>query len=174
LFDGNTDDARMMGIEYIASEKLYAGMPAAEKALWHPHNYEILSGQLRMPGLPDVAEKEALKGKMNSYGKTWHTWMTGMHGGNSDALPLGPPQLQWSLNRDGEDTPGMVAARDKRMDMDTAKTRQNRADLVSLAKPQGGVDAMGRSPEGKSTAGVIDNGDASTRAVPSFRNEMER
>ena len=33
-----------------------------------------------MPGLPDVEEKEALKGKMNSYGKTWHTWMTGMRG----------------------------------------------------------------------------------------------
>ena len=168
LFDGNTDDARMMGIEYIVSENIYAAMPAAEKALWHPHNYEILSGQLRMPGLPDVAEKEALKGKMNSYGKTWHTWMTGMHSGHSDALPLGPPHLQWSLNRDGEDAPGMVAARDKRMDMDTARTRQDRADLVSLAKPQGGVDAMGRSPNAKTTAGVIDNGDASTRAVPTF------
>ena len=41
--------------------------PVREKAFWHPQNYEILSGQLRMPGLSDVAEKEALKGKMNSY-----------------------------------------------------------------------------------------------------------
>ena len=85
LFDGNTAEARMMGIEYIISEKLYNTLPTDEKAYWHPHNYEILSGQLRMPGLPDVAEKEALKGKMNSYGKTWHTWMTGMHGKDADA-----------------------------------------------------------------------------------------
>ena len=78
LFDGNTADARMMGVEYIVSEKIYNTLPADEKAYWHPHNFEILSGQLRLPGLPDVAEKEALKGKMNSYGKTWHFWMTGM------------------------------------------------------------------------------------------------
>ena len=168
LFDGNTDDARMMGIEYIVAEKLYTGMTAAEKALWHPHNYEILSGQLRMPGLPDVAEKEALKGKMNSYGKTWHTWMTGTHGGYSTALPLGPPHLQWSFNREGEDVPGLVAARDRRMNMDTAKTREDRADLVSLAKPQGGVAAMAASPNAKLIPGVIDNGDSSTRAKPVF------
>jgi hypothetical protein len=31
-----------------------------------------------MPGLPDALEKEAWKDKINSYGKTWHTWMTGM------------------------------------------------------------------------------------------------
>ena len=55
LFDGNTAEARMMGVEYIISEKLYNTLPADEKAYWHPHNYEILSGQLRMPGLPDVA-----------------------------------------------------------------------------------------------------------------------
>ena len=90
LFDGNTAEARMMGVEYIISEKLYATLPADEKAYWHPHNYEILSGQLRMPGLPDIAEKEALKGKINSYGKTWHTWMTGMHGKQADPLPFGP------------------------------------------------------------------------------------
>jgi hypothetical protein len=100
LFDGNTAAARMSGIEYIISEKLYATLPAEEKAYWHPHNYEILSGQLRMPGLPDVAEKEALKGKMNSYGKTWHTWMTGMAGRQGDALPYGPAVLQWSFNHD--------------------------------------------------------------------------
>jgi hypothetical protein len=37
--------------------------------------------------VPDVAEKEALKGKMNSNGETWHTWMTGMRGAESDDLP---------------------------------------------------------------------------------------
>ena len=56
-------EARMMGIEYIISEELYNTLPTNEKAYWHPHNYVILSGQRRMPGLPDVAEKEALKGK---------------------------------------------------------------------------------------------------------------
>ena len=66
LYDGNTADSRLHGVEYIVSEKLYNGLPAGEKGYWHPHNFEILSGQLRMPGLPDVAEKEALKKKVNS------------------------------------------------------------------------------------------------------------
>jgi hypothetical protein len=169
LFDGNTAEARMMGIEYIISEKLYNTLPADEKAYWHPHNYEILSGQLRMPGLPDAAEQEALKGKMNSYGKTWHTWMTGMHGKDADPLPFGPPHLQWSFNKDGEATPDMVAARDERFDVNTADARQDRQDLVALAKPQGGVDAMAASfPNAKPVEGVADNGDAATRPVPTF------
>jgi hypothetical protein len=169
LFDGNTAEARMMGIEYIISEKLYMTLPAEEKAYWHPHNYEILSGELRMPGLPDVAEKEALKGKMNSYGKTWHTWMTGMPGRPGDQLPLGPPHLQWSFNKDGEIMPEMVAARDKRFDFDTTAERMDRQDLVALAKPQGGVDAMAEHfPNATPLQGVTDNGDASARPVPTF------
>ena len=59
-----------------------------------------------------------------------------------DLLPYGPPRLQWSFNRDAEDMPGMVAERDKRMSFDTAVEKKDREDLVSLAKPQGGVDAM--------------------------------
>ncbi len=175
LFDGNTAEARLMGIEYIISEKLYTTLPADEKAYWHPHNYEVLSGQLRMPGLPDAAEKEALKGKINSYGKTWHTWMTGMHGKEADPLPFGPPHLQWSFNRDGEEMPGMAAARDKRFDFNTADERQDRQDLVPLARPQGGVDALRHFfPDARPIPGVTDNGDAATRPVPAFEMKDAR
>lgn len=142
LYDGNTAESRLHGVEYIISEKLYATLPSEEKPYWHPHNFEILSGQLRMPGLPDVAEGEALKRKINSYGKTWHLWKTGVFGGQDDALPLGPAQLAWSFNRDGEAKPGMVEARDKRMGLNTADARRRRADWAALARPQGGVDAM--------------------------------
>ena len=166
LFDGNTAEARMIGLEYIISEKLYNTLPVAERAYWHPHNYEILSGQLRMPGLPDVAEREALKDKMNSYGKTWHTWTTGTHHQKSDPLPFGPPHLQWSFNRDGEAMPEMVAARDRRFGFDTADQRQERRDLTALARPQGGVDAMTSFfPDAKPVSGVTDNGDTAARPV---------
>jgi hypothetical protein len=170
LFDGNTADARLVGIEYIVSEKLYKTLPAQEKAYWHPHNYEILSGTLRMPGLPDAAEKEALKGKINSYGKTWHTWMSGVHGRSSDELPFGPPHLQWSFNHDGEIAPELVQQRDERMNLSTADTRSARADLASLAHAQGGVDALaGRFPNAAGTLpGVTDNGDLAARPVPTF------
>jgi hypothetical protein len=169
LYDGNTADARIHGLEYIISERLYHALAADEKAYWHPHNYEILSGQLRMPGLPDAAEQEALKGKMNSYGKTWHVWMTGMYGQAPDDLPIGPAHLAWSFNHDGEAAPGMVDARDQRMGLNTAEAREQRADFIPLAKPQGGVEAMaGRFPGGKPIPGVRDNGDASTRPVPTM------
>ena len=170
LFDGNTADARLTGIEYIVSAPIYESLPPEEKAYWHPHNFEILSGQLRMPGLPDAAEKAALKDKINSYGKTWHTWMSGMHGATNDPLPVGPAQLQWSFNRDGEVMPGMVEARDKRMGLNTAEARAARRDLVPLAKPQGGVDALaGMFPNAQPPiAGVSDNGDTATKPVPSI------
>jgi Protein of unknown function (DUF1264) len=168
LFDGNTADSRLMGVEYIISAKLYGTLPSGEKAYWHPHNFEVLSGQLRLLGVPEVAEKEALKGKINSYGKTWHTWKAGMYGQKGDDLPLGPARLQWSFNHDGEDAPGMVDARDQRMGLKTADARKDREDLTPLAKPQGGVDAMaGEFPNAKpAIAGIADNGDTSTRAVP--------
>jgi hypothetical protein len=167
LFDGNTAQARMTGVEYIISEKLYGTLPAGEKAYWHPHNYEILSGQLRMPGLPEVAERETLEGKINSYGKTWHTWMSGMPDHPADPLPFGPAQLQWSFNRDGEASQAMVAARDTRMGFDSAATRNARAGLVPLARPQGGVAALAdHFPKATPVAGVTDSGDGSTGAVP--------
>src|SRR5690606_977100 len=65
LFHGNTADANLNGVEYIISERLYNELPEDEKKYWHPHNYEILSGQLIAPGLPGKAEKELMKGKMN-------------------------------------------------------------------------------------------------------------
>jgi hypothetical protein len=143
LFDGNTADANLNGIEYIISAKLFEQLPAEEKPYWHPHNFEILSGQLVAPGLPEVAEKEFLETKMNSYGKTWHVWNTGHFALNdADSLPLGAPQLAWSFNHDGEAAPGLVAQMERRVDVKVAKKRAERRDLEKRAKPQAGVDAL--------------------------------
>jgi hypothetical protein len=49
------------------------------------------------------------------------------------------------------------------------QARQQLQDLVPLAKPHGGVDAMaGFFPNTKRVQGVTDNGDAETRPVPTF------
>jgi uncharacterized protein DUF1264 len=143
LFDGNTADANLNGIEYIISGKLFDALPAAEKQYWHPHNYEILSGQLVAPGLPEVAEKEFLETKINSYGKTWHVWNTGHFGKNdADQLPLGDPNLAWSFNHDGEAQPGLLEQAEKRNGVRIAKKRDERTELSRRAKPQEGVDAI--------------------------------
>jgi Protein of unknown function (DUF1264) len=140
LFDGNTAEANLNGIEYIISAKLFEQLPAEERQYWHPHNFEILSGQLVGPGLPEVAEKEFLETKMNSYGKTWHVWNTGHFGMNdADRLPLGKPELAWSFNQDGEALPGLIEQMEKRVDVDVSKKRKSRQDLQRLAKPQQGT-----------------------------------
>ncbi|NYE59203.1 hypothetical protein FHW58_000355 [Duganella sp. 1224] len=78
-----------------------------------------------------------MKTKMNSYGKTWHVWDT-----ERNNLPLGPAMLAWSFNRDGEAAPGLVEQRDRKMEVDTVKTRAARLDLQPLAHPQSGVDDL--------------------------------
>lgn len=142
LFDGDTRNAKLNGIEYIISEKLFATLPAGERAYWHPHNAEILSGQLIAPGIPAAAEKALMRRKMNSYGKTWHVWNTGHEGMPADQLPLGPAMLAWSFNRDGEALPALVEKRDRRLNVNSAQIRQQRSDLQQLAKPQSGVDDL--------------------------------
>lgn len=158
LFDGNTGQANLIGIEYIISESLFETLSAAEKRFWHPHNYEILSGQLAAPGVPAPAERELMRGKMNSYGKAWHVWNSAPFGKTGDRMPVGEPMLEWSLNRDGEALPGLVEDRDRRMGIDTMEKRRNRADLVPLAQPQSGVDALKGKFKGltDSIPGVVD------------------
>ena len=166
LFDGNGPKARLNGIEYIISEKLFDALPAEERRYWHPHNAEILSGQLVAPGIPAAAEKALMKAKMNSYGKTWHVWHTGAPGEAGDALPLGPAMLAWSFNRDGEARPGLVEARDKRMSIDTADRRRQRADLAAVARPQQGVDALRAAfPQAAPLPGVVERAAATASAA---------
>lgn len=164
LFDGNTDSANLNGIEYIILERLFESLPQSEHQFWHPHNYEILSGQLVAPALPDIASEELMRGKMNSYGKTFHLWSTD----EGDELPMGGPKLAWSFNRDGEARQGLVERRDEAMGIDTAEIRRERRDLVELAKPQEGVDALRDRFNGpvKSIDGVVNKPAQGSGATP--------
>src|SRR3954463_13145674 len=104
IYDGNVEDAKLMGVEYIISAKLFAGLPAAEKAMWHSHVHEVKSGELVAPGIPEIAEHELMEKLVNTYGKTWHTWHTDL----DKALPLGVPQLMMGFTADGQVDPAMV------------------------------------------------------------------
>jgi hypothetical protein len=143
LYDGNTSDANLVGIEYIISESLFDKLPADEKKFWHPHNYEILAGQLLAPGMHESEEKALLQKWINSYGKTWHLWNTGYFGQpHGDSVPLGAPMLAWSFNADGEAPAQMVVDRDQRFGVSTEERRKDRADLRPLAHPQEGVNDL--------------------------------
>jgi hypothetical protein len=125
IYDGNVKNARLMGVEYIVSERLFTTLPPAEKALWHSHVHEVKSGQLVAPGIPQAAEHELMKKLVGTYGKTFHTWHTDLH----KELPTGVPQLMMGFTADGQADAGMVAQRDKRLGVDSAAKKKSREDI---------------------------------------------
>jgi hypothetical protein len=145
-------------VEYIVSEKLFATLPEEERAYWHPHNFEVLSGQLVAPGLPEPAERAFMRRLVNSYGKTWHTWHTGRHDGEPGmTLPLGDPKLMWSFNREGECDEAIKQHRNEHMGIDPEEKRSRRQELLALAHPQEGVDALKDAfPGSVPVPGVVD------------------
>ncbi len=97
LFDSTGKNAKLLGVEYIISDKLYRGLPQTEKKYWHPHTYEVLAGGLIAPGMSENDEMKFMKGIINTWGKTWHTWPD-----PTTAVPIGEPMLMWALTGDGQ------------------------------------------------------------------------
>ena len=133
IFDGNTKGAKIMGVEYIIDEKLFASLPAKEKALWHSHGYEVSSGQLIAPGIPAPAEHALMERLAHTYGKTWHTW----HTDQDKALPVGVPQLMMGFTADGQADAAMVEQRNRRLGVDTSRNKAQRADIRIPARDPG-------------------------------------
>ncbi|HEX6639409.1 MAG TPA: OBAP family protein [Steroidobacteraceae bacterium] len=125
LFDGNGDDAKLIGIEYIVSGALFASLPKDEKRLWHSHLHEVQSGQLIAPGIPQVAEHELMEKIAGTYGKTWHTW----HTDAGQNLPLGVPMLMMGFTRDGQLDAAKLQDRNQRFDVSSDRKREERADI---------------------------------------------
>ena len=133
IYDGSVRDAKIMGVEYIVSGALFATLSEDEKALWHSHVHEVKSGSLVAPGLPPAAEHALMEKLVGTYGKTWHTW----HTDQNKELPFGVPQLMMGFTADGQVDPGMVAARDQRLGIDSAAKRAGRADIPAPAVDPG-------------------------------------
>lgn len=142
LFDGAGQDANLNGVEYIISESLFLTLPPEERVYWHPHNGEILSGQLIAPGIPQAAEQALMRRKINSYGKTWHTWHSTQGAAPGNPLPTGPAMLAWSFSRDGELDPALARHAEQQLGFSMRERREARRELSALARPQQGVDAL--------------------------------
>jgi Protein of unknown function (DUF1264) len=87
IFDRNAPDARLIGIEYIVSEERFRALPDDEKRLWHSHRYEVKSGTLAAPGIPERAGGRLRPGRVPARQLT--TWPR--------ALP--PPRTRSSATR---------------------------------------------------------------------------
>lgn len=125
IFDGNGTDAKIMGVEYIVTAKLFSTLPEEEKKLWHSHVHEVKSGSLIAPGIPEAVEHELMEKLVNTYGKTIHTW----HTDQERTLPIGAPMIMMGLTKDGQLHPDLLAARDERFNISTEKIRKSRSDI---------------------------------------------
>ncbi|CAF0791789.1 unnamed protein product [Didymodactylos carnosus] len=125
IYDSDAPNARLIGVEYIISSKLFSKLTDDEKKLWHSHIHEVKSGELVGIGLPDSVEKEAMKELISTYGKTFHTWQVD----RGDPLPLGIPQLMMGFTADGQVNPSLVKQRDEHYKISSEQKRINRTDI---------------------------------------------
>ncbi|KAG9299236.1 hypothetical protein G9A89_013884 [Geosiphon pyriformis] len=132
IYDSSDENARLIGVEYIISAKLFNNLPEEEKKYWHSHVYEVKSGLLVTPMssiVPDMAANEAemkvCEDLMNTFGKTWHLWQVD----RGDVLPYGPPQLMMSFVEDGQIDKIKLAHRDEKFKISTEDKRKMRAEL---------------------------------------------
>lgn len=125
IYDGNGEDAKIMGIEYIISARLFKTLDPEEKKLWHSHHYEVKSGTLIAPGIPEVAEHELMEKLVSTYGKTIHTW----HTDQQRSLPVGSPMIMMGFTKDGQLNPALLSARDKRFKVSSAEKKEDRRDI---------------------------------------------
>ncbi|KAL4899946.1 hypothetical protein BDW74DRAFT_162745 [Aspergillus multicolor] len=139
IYDSPNKGAKLIGIEYMVSPRLFETLPNEERKLWHSHSYEVKSGMLIMPtpkGIPNVVWEEAETSEMRDviplYGKTYHFWQVD----RGDPVPMGEPKLMLSFTDESKvkmAVPGgldeLVKKRDEQFGVETASKREKRADI---------------------------------------------
>lgn len=132
IFDRNAADARLIGIEYIIPEERFRALPEDEKKLWHSHHYEVKSGILLAPGVPEIAERSYFNDLVTTYGKTFHTWQY-----DRDDFPYGVPQLMMGFTDDGQADQDLIDERDHRIGISTTQRRKSRAQIPTPEVAEG-------------------------------------
>ncbi|PYH43827.1 OBAP family protein [Aspergillus saccharolyticus JOP 1030-1] len=151
LYDSPSSTARLLGVEYMITPKLYNTLPPSERRLWHTHEFEVKSGMLVMPapaGVPSAAWEAAETSEMQDiiplYGKTYHFWQVD----RGDPVPMGAPELMASFTSEERvkvAVPGgmeeLCRGRDERFGVDFKTKREKRKGLEG-AELHSDADAM--------------------------------
>ncbi|RMJ24825.1 DUF1264 domain protein [Aspergillus sp. HF37] len=147
IYDTPDRKARLIGIEYMISPRLFKSLPPEERKLWHTHEFEVKSGMLIMPTLStvpsavwDVAETSEMRDLIPNYGKTYHLWQVD----RGDPVPLGPPQLMGSFTSEEKvrvakcgGMEELVSARDERFGVDFRVKAEKRSGINDVEKHPG-------------------------------------
>jgi Protein of unknown function (DUF1264) len=141
IYESNAKTARLLGVEYIITDRLYRTLPTDEKKYYHPHTYEVMSGLLVALGMSEAEEEKLMGQVLTTWGKTWHTWPD-----PKSALPMGEPLLMWAHTKDGQIDPALLAARDRTYGVSTSEKRRKRASLgpVPQVDPPRSLETLGR------------------------------
>lgn len=148
IYDSKENNSRLLGVEYIIPDEVYRKLPDTEKKYWHPHAYEILSGQLIAPDMPKLGD-DVFPGLLTTWGKTWHTWPD-----PTTPVPMGEPLLMWSANGDGQVSDEIIKKRDDSFGISTKEIRDRRKAWgyeVPQIPPPKSKDELGRiwTPKGE-------------------------
>jgi hypothetical protein len=143
LYDSCEKNAKLLGVEYIISDRMFRELPDAEQKYWHPHTYEVLAGGLIAPSMKPEDELTFMKALLTTWGKTWHTWPD-----PKTPVPMGEPLLMWAVTGDGQIDDTVVAARDKQFQVDSSRIREHRCQAIGLEVPKvslpRSIDQVGR------------------------------
>lgn len=147
IYDSPGANARLIGVEYMVSPRIFKTLPPEERKLWHTHEFEVKSGLLIMPtpkGMPTAAWEAAETAEMEDiapiYGKTYHMWQVD----RGDPVPMGPPQLMGSftspemvkaVHEGGMD--GLLRERDERFGVDYRTKAKKRECIEPVEKHPG-------------------------------------
>ncbi|WIA30812.1 hypothetical protein OEZ86_000870 [Tetradesmus obliquus] len=131
IYDSDKPGARLIGIEYIISRRLYEGLPQEERRFWHSHQYEVSSGQLAALDVPLAAANLDASKLVDTYGKTFHTWQVDL----GHELPYGPPQLMMSFTADGQLDPALQKQRDDMHGISSEEIRNSRSGMLDGLQP---------------------------------------
>jgi len=127
LYDSDRSNARLIGVEYLVSERIFKALPEDEQKLWSSKQYEVKNGIEVAPRLPQTAENQLMQDLVNMYGKNFCTWQVDRH-----YLPLGTPKMLFNLIDDGPSPdPVLLERRAKKLNADPRKLSEERSDIVA-------------------------------------------
>lgn len=135
IYGDNGRDARLIGVEYIISRRLFQVLAADEQQRWHPHAYEVQAGLLIAPGLSPKAEHKLMEHLAGTYGKTWHLWQgkeQSLPVGHALDVPVGHAAMMQSPTKEGQIEPALVEERDRRFNVAVTALRQQRVDITPV------------------------------------------
>ncbi|CAG8075554.1 unnamed protein product [Penicillium salamii] len=154
IYDSPEKNARLLGVEYMVSPRIFSTLPEEERKLWHTHEFEVKSGMLIMPapaGVPNPVWEAAETAEMQDiapiYGKTYHFWQVD----RGDPVPMGPPQLMGSFTSPESvklAKPGgmdaLLGERDGRFGVDYRQKAKKREGIEPVEKHKGMIHRLSR------------------------------